>query len=135
VSRRVASGAELVDVTDLCAAVAAQARTDHRQVDVSGTASRRWWGAAASLHEVLRLAVVLVTERTSGQSPVRMVIEESEAHLCVHVSSSADPTDGVEPTTASSFRAAVERLGVRVRPDATGPGGSGLVIELPRERG
>jgi len=53
----------------------------------------------------------------------------------IRVVSSGDPREPVDPDSVYRFRQAVEQLGARVRPDVLGPGGSGLVIELPAVRG
>ena len=132
VGRRAAAGAELVDVADVCAVVAAQVRAEQRQVDVSGAPARAWWGEAAALHEAVQKGVALVTERTGGLGVPRITIEESDGVIRVCITSSADPVDTVDAATVQRFRSAVERIGAKVRPDAMGPGGSGLVIELVR---
>lgn len=130
-SRRAAAGAEPVDVADVCAAIAAQSRALQRQVDVAGALVRPWWGEAAALHEVVRAGVALVVERTGGVGAIRILVEEGEQGPQVCVASSAEPVDGVDAASVVRFRTAVERIGGRVRPDAMGPGGAGMVIELP----
>ena len=132
-SRKAAGGAEPIDLVDLCSLVAMQGGTLQRHIDVAGVANGPWWGDLAALHETLRLAVALVAERSAGSAAIRIRIEDSGGQASLCVTSSGEPTDGVEALTVERFRASIDRIGARVRPDAMGTGGSGLVIDLPRD--
>ncbi|HEX6812989.1 MAG TPA: hypothetical protein VF384_15295 [Planctomycetota bacterium] len=129
-SSRAATGAEPIDVVDLCRAVAA-AVGPADLVQVSGQLAKTWWGEARTLARVLELALALVEERTGGSGRRFLEVSSQGAHPVIRVASSGDPREGVDADVVRRFRQAVEQLGARVLPDAVGPGGSGLLLQLP----
>lgn len=131
-SRQAARGAEPIDVAALCREVAAGVHLDDQPVVVVGRQDAPWWGDAAALADVVRLGLGLVAERTQGHGARSLEIAEAPGAVRLWLASHGEPGDGVEPDSVERFRAAVQRLGATVRPDALGPGSSGLVIELPR---
>jgi hypothetical protein len=127
---RASTGAEPIDVLDLCRSVAASFGPA-ALVQVSGQLPTAWWGQARALAKAVELGLALIAERTGG-SGCRFVQVHAEAtHPLIRIASSGDPREEVDPDAVRRFRQAVEHVGARVLPDALGPGGSGLVIELP----
>jgi len=131
---RAAARAEPIDVVDLCRLVAASSGPADL-VQVSGQLPTTWWGEARTLAKALELGLALVAERAGG-SGCRFVEVYAEAtHPRIRIASSGDPQEEVDRDAVRRFRQAVAQVGARVLPDAIGPGGSGLVIELPVVRG
>jgi hypothetical protein len=131
---RAAAGAEPIDVVDLCRSVAASCGAAG-PVQVSGQLPTSWWGEARVLAKALELGLALVAERTGGNGCRFVEVYAEESHPVIRVASSGDSREQVDPVAVRRFRQAVEQVGARVKPDALGPGGSGLVIELPVARG
>jgi hypothetical protein len=127
---RAAAGAEPIDVLDLCRSVAASSGPAGL-VQVSGHLPTAWWGEARVLAKALELGLALVAERTGGHGCRFVELHAEATHPRIRIGSSGDPREEVDPDAVRRFRQAVEQVGARVLPDALGPGGSGLVIELP----
>lgn len=123
-----ASGAEPIDVVDLCRSVAAASADS---VQVSGQLPTAWWGEARVLANALESGLALVAERTGGSGGRFVEVYAGPTHPMIRIASSGVSREAVDPDAVRRFRQAVGQVGARVLPDATGPGGSGLVIELP----
>jgi hypothetical protein len=130
-ARLAASGAEPIDVADLCQEVGAQVQTAELPVFVRGQAHSPWWGSATALAEVVRQALGAVAERAHGTGARTIEVGETGGRIHVCIAADGEPTDGVEAATVARFRRAVEQIGAAVRPGALGPGGTGLLLELP----
>ena len=130
-ARLAATGAEPIAVEDLCQEVAAHVQTATQPVFVRGQTSRAWWGAAPALAELVRQALGLVGERTSGIGARSVEISEAQGCVAIAISGVGEPADAVEADSVARFRRAVEQIGAVVRPDGMGPGGAGLRLELP----
>ena len=127
---RAAGGAEPIDVVELCRSVAA-ADGSADPVQVSGQLPTAWWGEARVLAKALELGLALVAERTGGSGCRFVEVSAGETNPKIRIACSGDPRGEVDPDAVRRFRQAVEQVGARVLPDAIGPGGSGLVVELP----
>ena len=129
-SRRAAAGQEPSDLAALCREVAASL-AGGGEIDVVGQGTSHWWGDAAALRDAIRHALTLVAERTSGIGGRRLEVGSTDGAPWVRIWSSGEPGDSLEVDSVRRFRLAVGRLGIRVVPDALGPGGAGLVLLLP----
>lgn len=130
-ARLAAGGAEPIEVADLCAEVAAQVQTPDQPVFVTGHATSPWWGSAPALADLVEQALALVGERTQGVGARSIEVRSEEGSVHLAIAGMAEPGDGVDCDSIARFRGAVARVGAVVRPDALGPGGTGLVVELP----
>lgn len=127
-----ATGAEPLDVADLCREVAAAEGGPDCPVHVAGEAGSPWWGPAAALAEVVRTGLALLLERVQGAGARRLEVLGDPATVQLWFSGHGEPADAIDAGTIERFRRAVAEVGAAVRPDAHGPGGNGFVIELQR---
>jgi hypothetical protein len=130
-AQRAVAGREPIDVGELCRRVAAAQQTDQSGIAVSGECALPWWGDAQALAGLVELALVLVAERTQDTGPRAIEVSAQDGRPSIRVRGFGEPADTVEPATVNRFRAAAEQLGVLVVPDQHGPGGAGLVLQLP----
>lgn len=125
-----AAGAQPIDVVSLCEDVASQVATDEQPVLVKGSCANAWWGSAVALADLVRSGLCLLAERTQGACARCIEVSAAEGVLTLQLTSAGEPGDGVDADSVRRFRQAVAEVGATVRPDAMGPGGAGMVIEL-----
>ena len=130
-ARLASSGAEPLEVAELCEEIAAKHRASGRQVLVAGRLAAPWWGEATALAESLEQSLAVLIERTQGMGSILFELATEAGLPRVRCYSDGDPQDGLDPSTVRRFRAATEAVGVVVRPDPRGAGAPGLVLELP----
>ncbi len=131
-----ATGGQLpIDLGLLLEEVAGRERAAGHEVLVRGSFPLPWWGARAPLSRLLETALQLVAERTNGHGPRCLELSEVGGAPCLRVAGHGDPHEGLEPTTIARFRTLVDQVGASVRPDALGPGGVGMLIQLSPARG
>lgn len=132
--QRATDGQLPIDLGLVLEEVAGRERAAGHEVQVRGSFPLRWWGARVRLQRLLETALQLVAERTNGQGSRCLELSEVAGAPCVRIAGAGDPHDGLEPTTIARFRTLVEQVGATVRPDALGPGGVGMLIQLPPAR-
>lgn len=132
-SRLAAKGAEPIDVLELCSDVAAEVQVAGQPVVVRGADVAPWWGVASDLAELVRQALAVVGERSQGIGARSIEVAQASGVVTVRVSGVGEPADAIDASTVARFRRAVGEVGATVRPDAMGPGGAGLVLELSRD--
>ena len=130
-SRLAAMGAEPIDVVELCSDVAAEVQGVGQPVVVVGGDAAPWWGVASDLAELVRQALAVVGERSQGVGARSIEVGTADGVVTVQVRGYGDPADAIDVSTVARFRRAASQVGARVRPDALGPGGVGLVVDLP----
>jgi hypothetical protein len=128
--RLAAEGKEAIDVTDLCTAVASEHQTPEQPIHIGGQCLP-WWGSAPLLAEALGLAIDLVGERSQGVGARSVEVANEVGQVLITIRASGEPADRVDPATIERFRRAAAELGASVSPDATGLGGTGIVLQLP----
>jgi hypothetical protein len=129
-TRLATTGVHPIDVADLCQDVAHAVQSPDQPVLVRGDAARAYIGSAPAFAELVGAALALVAERSAGGTRVvEIASEDGVLRLWIH--GAGEPSDGVDAGTVARFRRAVESAGATVRPDALGPGSTGLLLELP----
>ncbi|MFY9342895.1 MAG: hypothetical protein WAT39_10420 [Planctomycetota bacterium] len=128
--RLAAAGHEPIDIAELCTMVAAERQADGPPILVSGQAGP-WWGASATLAEVVGLALDLVAERSQGSGAIAVEVAALGGRTTIAVRAGNSGSEQVDPEVIGRFRRAAAELGAAVHPDASGPGGAGLVLRLP----
>lgn len=125
-------GLQPIELIGFCADVAGRWSTGATPVHVGGACNRPWWGDAGLLAETLEAALAVVADRSRGAGSIAIEVEVGGSVANVRVAGSGEPSDEVDPALVRVFRQNVERLGAAVAPDSLGPGGTGIVLVLPR---
>lgn len=129
-ARWAAAGEEPLDVADLCQQVAAQVQTPDQPVYVGGQLHAAWWGSAPAVAEVVRQALGLVGERTQGVGARSIEVSEASGAIRIAFAGAGEPAEALDQDSIVRFRRAIGQLRAVVTPDASDPGGAGLVVEL-----
>jgi hypothetical protein len=129
--QRAAHGWQPIDLAEFCADVASECGVNGITVVATGELAQPWWGDAGQLAEVLRTGIGVVAERSAGPGAVLVEISGTSDAPRIRVAGTGDPAGEVEEASIRQFRDAVGRLGAKVVPDGLGPGGTGLILQLP----
>jgi len=130
-SDKAIAGLEPIDVVDLCNQLAAKQEGLTDPIAVLARNQVTWWGNRGQLAHVIQKALALVWARTGGQGLRCIENEWRDTTACIRVCSRGEPVDEIDTTIVDDFRNAVEGAGIVVVPDDLGPGGAGLVMQLP----
>ena len=129
--QRAARGWQPIDLAEFCGDLATESAANGITAVVTGDTAQPWWGDAGLFAETLRAGLVVVAERSAGPGAIRIEISGTAGGPRVRIAGSGDPVAEVDESAIRLFRNAAGRLGARVVPDALGPGGTGLILELP----
>jgi len=129
--RRAARGWQPIDLAEFCGDVATESAAHGIAAVVTGGTAQPWWGDAGLFAETMRAGLAVVAERSAGPGVIRIEISGTQEAARVRIAGNGDPVAEIDESAIHLFRQAVERLGGRVVPDALGPGGTGLILELP----
>lgn len=101
-----------------------------REVLVRGSAPFAVWGSTAALGRVVRLALELVDARTAGTGHVHVEVGQDDDGHFLGILGQGDARHEPSHDKVEEFRDAAESAGVRVLPDSTTEGRTGLVLRL-----
>jgi len=130
-SQLASRGLQPIDLLGFCRDAAGVAAASGLTVDVYGERDQPWWGDAALLGEAVEAAVALVRARAGDGATIVLEIQDRGAEAALRIAGLGGPAEEVDADLIDRFRGATARLGGRVTPDALGPGGAGLVLQLP----
>jgi len=130
-AQRAARGWQPIDLGEACREAATGVEGNGIAVLVSGQTAQPWWGDAGRLAVAIQAGLSVVAERTGGQGTIQVEVGGTSAQANVRIAGTGEPGEQVDSASVRAFRNAVERLGATVVPDALGPGGAGLILELP----
>ncbi len=130
--RRAKAGDVPLDLVRVARAAAATfAEAEDAQVEVRGPTARPCWGDEASLTELLRLGIELVSRRCGGEGPITVEVGPAGPAHAVRICCLGEPLPFQASRQVERFRALAEATGARVEPDDLGPGRAGIVLRLP----
>jgi hypothetical protein len=133
--RRASWNQQLVDLRALCDDAAHDLRGARGElaVEIHGDCPTGVWAELPLLGDVIRGAFEVVADRIGGQGQVAVELQEQDGGPSVWVRGTGAPTSAQDPVALERFRSAAAAAGVRVAPDALGPGGTGLILEVPAQ--
>ena len=124
-------GKQPIDLHAFCREAAGIAAAEGLTVHIDCEFERPWWGDASLLADAISRGLDLVRARVGTDGSLRLEIRGEGDRARIRLVGQGEPRSDLDPALVDRFRAAVVRLGGRVVPDELGPGGTGLVLELP----
>ncbi|MEQ1630964.1 MAG: hypothetical protein ABL997_01230 [Planctomycetota bacterium] len=130
---RAVAGEQPIDLLELVHDVLHDlgAARPEREVLVRGSAPFAAWGSVAAMGRVVRLALELVDARTAGTGHVHVEVGQDDDGHFLAILGQGDARNEPSHDRVEEFRDAAESAGVRVLPDSTTEGRTGLLLRLP----
>ncbi len=130
-------GFQSVDLFELVHEIHGQVETFFPELCINLTPAEgdsHCWARATDLSEALFIAMAITSHRISGRGSINIEVVGSPEEARVRMLGLGEPVPVAAGEEMGRFRQIlVEEHGGRIVPDALGPGGTGLIIALPRK--